>query len=260
MFFLCYDEPMATFGNLGAQSGITRAPSYGNTAPGGADAADENAPVFVRGIQDLIEYTTPMGQSRAGVWCFYFSLTAMALYTAAFCAAESWFPGLYRAWVDAFLPLVELAGSLTPRDDRVMAALISHGYLERAEFAQHSIAMLRVLALPTIVSALLGFIGIKRMQETLLVVSCTRKTPVYIFLSAIGLCVIWLVLVGGAELWASEDFISPSRADYYASNSAMAIEVCFAWMWGMTPAAFLLIAITWKTHYHIVEKALEEKQ
>lgn len=266
MCFLCYDEPMATFGNLGAQSGITRAPSYGveSTVSGGASMADENAPVFVRSSMELGYCGVSLHTNWVTKACLYFIYGALPLYMGAFTIAESWFPGLYRAWADWVLPLAEFVGSLTPRTGRITEQLISHGYHERAEFALHAIGMSRAITLPYALSAFVAiFVFIARTNKTPLVVACTRKTRTHCLLHYFGMPFVAFLCMLPSELLMGESFYSPASVggvtSYHQGKSAILFEMIAAfWVAGCLFFMVYAPVLGIRTHFHIVEEASEE--
>ena len=227
-----------------------------------ANSADENAPVFVRDFPEFVAQIKPIAGNRITKRCVRLFSWVMALYMVAFAAAESWLPGLYRAWVNLFLPLAEFVGSLTPRAGRITGDLISHGYPERAEFALHAIAMSRVLVLPVFVSVLAApLFYVIRAPKTHLVVACTRATPTRIFLFAIGGSVITLCIIFAAEFWG-EDFQPSSHffamGNYHRSNVALAVDMGVAAVYGfLLPNILICFIMACKARFHIVEKAPE---
>ena len=229
----------------------------------GGSPADENAPVFVWNAMELASYAGPLGENRATTWSGYFMYGALPLYLLAFAAAESWFPGLYRAWADLVLPLAEFAGSLTPRTVRITEQLISNGYPERAEFAMHAIAMSRAIVLPFVLSVLVAvFVAVARTQRTPFVAVCTRKTRMHYLLLSFGIPVVMFLFMLTSELAMGEDFGDTSywwnMDDYHRGNYAIFYEGIAAMWIGFS--SFVIVyapVLGLRTHFHIVEKEPE---
>ena len=232
-----------------------------NTDSRGGSPADENAPVFVRSSMELGYCGVPLHANRVTKWCLYFIYGALPLYMGAFAVAESWFPGLYRAWADWVLPLAEFVGSLTPRTGRITEQLISHGYPERAEFAFHAIAMSRAITLPFALSVFAAiFVFIARTQKTPLVVACTRKTRTRCFLYCFGMPVVAFLCMLPSELLMGEEFQAATYRiyNYHRGNYAILFEMIAA-LWVAGCLFFMVYApvLGLRTHFHIVEKEPE---
>ena len=227
----------------------------------GGNPANANAPVFVRSAEVFFRsHTKPFRANRGTDWCFYFTGVTMPLYLFAFAAAEAWLPGLYRAWVELFLPLTEYVGSLTPRAGEKAEWLIANGYPERAEFAKHAIAMSRVLVLPSVVGALVAFFAsIAKTQKTRLVVACTRKTRTLVFL--VGFCglVIFPMLALSSEWFVDEFGVGRGYFlfIYHRFNTAVAGDMIFACFAVLFLWVLSAMVVTVRTHFHIVEKEPE---
>lgn len=230
----------------------------------GAQSEVARTPAFVWSAMELASYARPLGENRATTWSGYFMYGVLPLYLIAFAAAESWFPGLYRAWAGLVLPLAEFAGSLTPRTGRITEQLISNGYSERAKFAMHAIAMSRAIVLPFVLSALVAvFVAVARTQRTPFVAACTRKTRMHYLLLCFGLPVVMFLCMLPSELDMGEDFHEHphwwNMDDYHRGNFAVLYEM-IATMW-IALCSFVIVyapVLGFRTHFHIVEKEPEE--
>lgn len=149
-------------------------------------AAEEGAAPFVKNVPVLFARLRAHGTSN--LWlgrglktCLYCG----AAYMLAYSAAEAWFPGLYRRWLDGFFPLAEFFARLTPRGGIIQADLASHGYSELAVFARHAAGMARFFAAASLPFFAISLVAAARAAP--LHLSCTRRTAVFSWLVAAGI-------------------------------------------------------------------------
>ena len=200
----------------------------------GAAQADDNAPVFVSSVKDLIEHTRPMQEGffrRFNQYGLFACASLAILYALALTFAEGQFPQFYRAWLDFFMPLAQFIGDLTPRADRITGQLVENGYPERVDIASHGIAMAKIFAVMVLVYILVAtFFAAHRSPVFISCTSGTRiKMRLRLLCSRVVIVMLMVSCVYLVEFYDSEKFgddfeelgAIAKSGQYHHSNLAM---------------------------------------